>query len=160
MASTMNYSFRVVSPAAVFDNAFASDKFTYIDCNSAPQANAGSQRQGTNFLGNLQTLRIQGTANYPTLQPSQYTGIVVSGYRDEAGTELILEPTAGQIYPDITGGKHSGSFSLDLIINLAPADRLYLFIKTIHIKEDGSYHAGDEDDTFSVSELEVTCRRN
>lgn len=160
MASTMNYSFRVVSPPVVFTNAFASNKFTYIDCNSAPEANPSSQQQGKNFLGNLQTLRIQGTASYPTLQPNQYTGIVVSGYRDEAGTELILEPTAGQIFPDITGGKHSASFSLDLIINLAPADRLYLFIKTIHIKEDGTSHAGSVDDTFSVSELEVTCRRN
>lgn len=158
MASTMNYSFRVVSPPVVFNNAFASDKFTYIGCNSAPPSNPSSQQQGRNFLGNLQTLRIQGTASFPDINPSELPAIVVKGYRDEAGTELILEPTAAEIHPDMTGGKHSVVYSLDLIINLAPTDVLYLFIKTAHL-HNGSVNDGRLS-TFSVEELEVVCRRN
>jgi len=158
MASTMNYSFRVVSPAVVFTDTFASDKFTYIECNSAPQSNPSSQQQGKNFLGNLQTLRIQGTASFPDITAAELPAIVVKGYRDEAGTELILEPTAGEIYPDMTGGKHSVIYSLDLIINLAPTDVLYLFIKTAHL-QNGSVRDGRLS-TFSVEELEVVCRRN
>lgn len=158
MASTMNYSFKVVSPAVEFDNAFAPDKFVTINLNSAVSSNPSSQQQGKNFLGNLQTLRIQGTADYSDLHANETRGIYVAGYRDEAGTELVLEPTAAVIYEDITGGKYSASFGLDLVINLAPSDVLYLFIATIHIKADGSYHEGGVS-TFSVTELEATCRR-
>lgn len=158
MPSTMNYNFKVISPEVEFDNEFSSDKFVSIGLNSTN--GKLFQSSGSEFLGNLQTLRIQGTADFQTIQPSDSKGIVVVGYRDEAGTELMLEPTVGYIYPDITGGKHSAVFSLDLIINLAPSDVLYLFIKTTHIKADGSAHSAGATDTFSVSELEVTCRRN
>lgn len=157
MPSTMNYSFKVVSPAVAFGNAYSSGAYVFINCNSGPN---GSQQQSTkNFIGNLQTLRIQGTANYPSLQASQFAGIEIKGYRDAAGTELILEPTAGIIYADVTGGKYSIVFSLDLIINLAPSDVLYLFIKTVHVKPDGTAHAAGALDTFTVNELEVVNRR-
>lgn len=157
MPSTMTYSFDVIDPAVEFISTFASDRYVSIHLNAGPSNS--QQEQGKNFIGNLQTLRIQGTANYSDIHANEVRGIVVSGYRDAEGTELILEPTAGQIYADITGGKYSANFSLDLIINLAPADVLYLFIKTIHIKADGSYHEGGVS-TFSVSELEATMRRN
>lgn len=158
MPSTMNYSFKVIDPVVVFNNAYDITKVVSINLNRGPAGS--SQKKGQNFLGNLQTLRIQGTANYPTLQPNDRYGIEVKGYRDAAGTELILVPTVAELHADMSGGKHSAGYSLDLIINLAPADELYLFIKTVHIKQDNTVHAADPTDVFSVSELEATCRRD
>jgi len=154
----MNYSFKVINPVVAFNNAYDITKVVSINLNSGPSGS--SQKKGQNFLGNLQTLRIQGTANYPTLHANERYGIEVKGYRDANGTELILVPTVAELHPDMSGGQHTAGYSLDLIINLAPADELYLFIKTVHIKADNTIHEADPTDTFSVSELEATCRRD
>lgn len=154
----MNYSFKVVDPVVVFNNDYDLTKVVSINLNSGVAGS--SQQQGKNFLGNLQTLRIQGTANYPTLHQNERYGIEVKGYRDAEGTELILVPTVAELHADMSGGKHTAGYSLDLIINLAPADELFLFIKTVHIKADNTIHEADPTDTFSVSELEATCRRD
>jgi len=156
MPSTMTYAFKVVSPAVEFNNVFDASKVVSIHCNSGPDGS--QQTTGLNFIGNLQSIRIQGTASFPDITPSELPAIVVKGYRDAAGTELILEPTAAEIFPDMTGGKHSVIYSLDLIINLAPTDVLYLFIKTAHL-QNGFVRDGRLS-TFSVEELEVVCRRN
>lgn len=156
MPSTMNYNLKIVNPAVIFNNVYASGRVVSINLNSSDGST--SQKTGNHFIGNLQTLRVQGTATFPDLPASAFAGIEVKGYRDAEGTELIIEPTAAQVYPDISGGKHSVVFSLDLIINLAPTDVLYLFIKTIEVTNNGNVSDGNTG-TFSVSELEVVNRR-
>lgn len=153
----MNYNLKIINPAVIFNNVYASGRKVSINLNSTDSVST-SQKTGNNFIGNLQTLRVQGTATFPDLPASSFAGIEVKGYRDEEGTELIIEPTAAQVYPDISGGKHSVVFSLDLIINLAPTDVLYLFIKTIEVTNNGNVSDGNTG-TFSVSELEVVNRR-
>ena len=160
MPSIMNYSFKLLDTPVVFNNAYDIAKIVSINLNSAADANASAQKQGKEFLGNLQGLRIQGTANYSSLPATNLTGIEVKGYRDVAGTELILAPTVGIIYPDMSGGKSSGVYSLDLIINLSPSDELFLFIKTVYVKPDNTVAVAAVGDTFTVTELETTCRRN
>jgi hypothetical protein len=158
MSSTMNFSFKLLDTPVEFGNAYSLSKVCSIHLNSSPSS--FTQQEGKSFLGNLQGLRIQGTAAYGAGLGSNQTGIEVKGYRDAAGTELILEPTVGIIYLDMSGGKRSGVFSLDLIINLAPSDELFLFIKTVYIKPDNTVEAAQAGDTFTVTELETTCRRN
>ena len=153
MSSTMNYTFNLLSTPMAFGNAYNIAKVCSIHLNSSTTSFA--QQKDKHFLGNLQGLRIQGTASYASLPAGNLTGIEVKGYRDSAGTELILAPTVGIIYADMSGGKHSGVFSLDLIINLAPSDELFLFIKTVYIKPDNTVVEADA----NATELETTCRR-
>ena len=160
MSSTMNFSFNLLDTPVEFGNAYSLSKVCSIHLNSAADSNPSAQRQGREFLGNLQGLRIQGTAAYGAGLGSNQTGIEVKGYRDVAGTELILEPTVGIIYLDMSGGKRTGVFSLDLIINLSPSDELFLFIKTVYVKPDNTVAPAQAGDTFTVTELETTCRRN
>ena len=157
MSSTMNFSFTLLDTPVIFTNAYNIAKVCSIHLNSS--SSSFTQQSGKDFLGNLQGIRIQGTASYASLPANNLTGIEVKAYRDVAGTELILAPTVGIIYADMGGGQHTGVFSLDLIINLAPSDELFLFIKTVYIKPDNSVVAADVDATFTVTELETTCRR-
>jgi hypothetical protein len=152
----MNYSFKVVDPAVEFGNAYDITKVVSLHFNSGVKGS--SQEQTKNFMGNLQTLRIQGTANY-SIGNKDREAIEVKAYRDAEGTELILVPTVGLLHEDMSGGKHSAGYSLDLVINLAPSDELFLFIKTVVVKQNGNVQDAGSGDTFTVSELEVTNRR-
>lgn len=138
MAKTGTYVHRVVrnSLNIEFSNAYGTDKYIEINLNDAvPGIGSSHLYNKRNFSGNIQLVRLTGTKS------GGATSIVLKGYEDSNGTDLLLPPSVSPLEPGITGTEDNVVFYVN-VFNEGTHDKLYLFCKT-------------DTGTFTVSEAQV-----
>jgi len=129
MGKTGQFVHRIVKTVNQdFTNAYASDKnleIRLIDDIVGEGTRSGNSlfRQGY-FSGNIQLIRFKGT-----ITSGSPTTITFKGYEDEAGTKLLLPPSASQLEIGFDGTSYGASFLVNCYHSSA-ADYLYLFLKT------------------------------
>jgi hypothetical protein len=138
MAKTGQFIHRVAeNVTTAFDTSYGSDKKITIDLNQIDDgANSSLIRGKAVYSGNIQLIRIKGTVT------GSATQLTLKGYTDEAGSDLLLPPSASSLEPSIDGTSYSVSFRVNAYHASAESE-LYLFCKT-------------NQGTFTASEILIT----
>tara|TARA_R110000823_G_scaffold306989_1_gene429524 strand:- start:101 stop:526 length:426 start_codon:yes stop_codon:yes gene_type:complete len=138
MAKFGQFIHRVEEDVTVsFTTSYGSTKKIKINLNQISDgANSSIVRKSSVYAGNIQLIRIKGTVS------GNATSIELKGYTDEAGSNLLLPPSASTLEPSIDGTSHSVAFRVNAYHAADIAD-IYLFCKT---------NTG----TFSATEILIT----
>ncbi len=138
MAKVGSFTHRVEKGAlTTFTTSYSGERFVKVDLHDV--SDNAKLKIGKNFGGSLQLIRISGTES-----TGQKVGTIqLQGYADQAGEQLLIEPTDAVMVDAITHAstnRVSAVFLVDAYINLS-ADSVYLFAKT-------SNHNLDCDEVF------------
>ena len=138
MGASGHYVHRIKNPVNVeFNTAYDEAKVITIRLNAdvLDGGSASNTRTRRIYSGNIQLIRLKGTVT------NGATSIILKGYGDQAGTEMLLPPSQDVLESAITGTAQSAVFKVD-IFHASATDDLYLFCKT---------NAGE----FTVTEVQV-----
>lgn len=135
MGKTGKFVHRITKAAnVVFDTTYGTDKTIRIQLNKVDDGGGNTFKYKAVYSGNIQLIRLKGTI-------SGATSIVLKGYEDSSGTDLLL-PASQSLLEDAVGDATvSATFKVD-IFHAAAHDDLYLFAKT-------------DTGTFTVTEVQV-----
>ena len=138
MGASGHYVHRIKNPSNVeFTTTYDSAKYIAVKLNADVKdgGSASNTRTRRIYSGNIQLIRLKGTI------ANGATSVILKGYGDVEGTELLLPPSQDTLENSIADATLSVVFKVD-ISHAAATDELYLFCKT---------NTG----TFTVSEVQI-----